>query len=52
METQTRENHRMLYCISKNKFIGRTKFPILELQLEGGFNPLFIGSNLKEAITP
>jgi hypothetical protein len=46
------ENHRMLSYISKNTFIGSTNFPILQLQLEGGYNPLFTGSNLKEATTP
>jgi hypothetical protein len=35
-----------------NTFIGRTNFPILELQMEGGYDPLFKGSNLKEATTP
>jgi hypothetical protein len=46
------ENHIMLSYISKNTFIGSTNFPILQLQLEGGYNPLFTGSNLKEATTP
>jgi hypothetical protein len=46
------ENHRMLSYISKNTFIGSTNFPILQHQLEGGYNPLFTGSNLKEATTP
>jgi hypothetical protein len=46
------ENHIMLSYISKITFIGSTNFLILQLQLEGGYNPLFIGSNLKEATTP
>jgi hypothetical protein len=47
------ENHIMIFLyIVKNTFIGSTNFPILQLQLEGGSNPLFIGSNLKEATTP
>ena len=36
----------------KNSFIGSTNIPILQLQLEGGYNPLFTGSNLKESTTP
>jgi hypothetical protein len=36
----------------KNSFIGSTNFPILQLQLEGGYKPLFIGSNLKESTSP
>jgi hypothetical protein len=47
------ENHRMISYISKNTFIGSTNFPILQHQLEGGYNPLFTkGSNLKEDTTP
>jgi hypothetical protein len=38
--------------ISKMKFIGRTNFPILQVQLEEGYDPLFIGSNMKEDETP
>jgi hypothetical protein len=52
METQMGENHIMLSYISKITFIGSTNFQILQHQLEGGSNPLFIGSNLKEATTP
>jgi hypothetical protein len=36
----------------KITFIGSTNFPILQLQLEGGYDPLFIGSDMKEATTP
>jgi hypothetical protein len=47
------ENHIMIFLIyQKNTFIGSTNFPILQLQLEGGYDPLFTGSNLKEATTP
>jgi hypothetical protein len=46
------ENHKILSYISKNAFIGSTNFPILQIQLEGGYKPLFISSNLKEATTP
>jgi hypothetical protein len=35
------ENHKILSYISKNTFIGSTNFPILQLQLEGGYDPLF-----------
>jgi hypothetical protein len=35
-----------------NTFIGRTNFSILQLQMEGGYDPLFKGSNLEEATTP
>jgi hypothetical protein len=52
VETQTREKHIRISYISKNTFIGSTNFPILQLQLEGGYDPVFTGSNLKEAITP
>jgi hypothetical protein len=52
VEIQTRENHEIISYISKNAFIGSTKFPILQLQLEGGYDPLFTFSNLKEATTP
>jgi hypothetical protein len=46
------ENHRIFLIYIKNSFIGSTNFQILQLQLEGGYNPLFSGSNLKEATTP
>jgi hypothetical protein len=39
-----------LYIVKKT-FIGSTKLPILQLQLQGGYDPLFTGSNLKEATT-
>jgi hypothetical protein len=53
METQMGENHMNDFLIfQKNTFIGSTNFPILQLQLEGGSKPIFIGSNLKEATTP
>jgi hypothetical protein len=52
VETQMGENHKIFSYISKITFIGSTNFPILKLQLEGGYDPLFIGSNLKEATTP
>jgi hypothetical protein len=43
---------KLFSYISKSTFIESTKFPILQIQLEGGYNPLFTGSNLKEATTP
>jgi hypothetical protein len=52
METQMEKNRKMLSYISKNTFIGSTNFPILQMQLEGGYDPLFTGSNLKEAKNP
>jgi hypothetical protein len=52
VETQMGENHIMLSYISKITFIGSTNFQILQHQLEGGSNPLFTGSNLKESTTP
>jgi hypothetical protein len=42
------ENHIMIFLYVKITFIGSTNFQILQLQLEGGSNPLFTGSNLKE----
>jgi hypothetical protein len=47
-----RKPHNSFLIYQKNTFIGSTNFPILQLQLEGGYNPLFTGSNLKEATTP
>jgi hypothetical protein len=52
METQMGENHIILSYFSKITFIGSTNFLILQLQMEGAHNPLFTGSNLKEATTP
>jgi len=46
------ENHKMFSYISKITFIGSTNFLILQLQLEGGYDPLFAGCNLKEYTTP
>jgi hypothetical protein len=52
VETQMRENHEIIFVIyQKNTFIGSTNFPILWLKLEGGYDPLFTSSNLKEATT-
>jgi len=39
-----------LYVL-RSTFIGNTNFLIFQLQLEGGYEHLFIGSNLKEATT-
>jgi hypothetical protein len=36
----------------KNKFIGSTNLKNIQHQLEGGSNPLFVGSNRKEATNP
>jgi hypothetical protein len=46
------ENQKYFLIYQNNTFIGSTNFPILQLQLEGGYDPLFTGSNLKEATTP
>jgi hypothetical protein len=52
MESQMGEKHIMFSYISNNTFIRRTNFPIFQVQLEGGYNPLFTCSNLKEGIAP
>jgi hypothetical protein len=52
MEIKMEENHENISYIKNNTFIGSTNFPILQLQLEGGYNPIFIGSNLKEDTIP
>jgi hypothetical protein len=45
-------NPKIISYMSKITFIGRTNFQIIQHQLEGGSNPLFIGSNPKEGKTP
>jgi hypothetical protein len=47
-----RKPHNYFLIYQNNTFIGSTNFQILQLQLEGGYGPLFTGSNLKEARTP
>jgi hypothetical protein len=44
------QNAFLIY--QKNTFIGSTNFPVLQVQMEEGFDPLFTGSNLKEATNP
>jgi hypothetical protein len=44
------QNDFLIY--QNNTCIGSTNFPTLQLQLEGGYGPLFTCSNLKEATTP
>jgi hypothetical protein len=51
METQMEENQKILSYISNIAFIGSTNFQILRHKLEGGSNPLFTRSNLKELTT-
>jgi len=46
------ENHKIISYISNITFIGSTNFPIIQVQIEGGYEPLFTSSNLKEATTP
>jgi hypothetical protein len=37
------ENHIMIFLyVRRNTFIGSTNFPIFQLQLEGGSNPLIL----------
>jgi hypothetical protein len=47
-----RKPHNDFIIYQNNTFIGSTNFQILQVELEGGHGPLFIGSNLKEARTP
>jgi hypothetical protein len=43
VETQMGENHGMIFLyVRRNTFIGSTNFPIFQLQLEGGSNPLIL----------
>ena len=42
------ENYEMLSYMSNITFIRSTNFQILQHQLEGGSNPIFTGSNLKD----